>query len=240
MYFNQKAFDIRCEWGIHGVAQLAPESDAVVIIDVLSFTTCVDIAVGNGATVYPYRWRDASALAYAQAQAAILASARGQGDTGYSLSPTSLGTLPAGTRLVLPSPNGATLTLATGPVPTFAGCLRNATAVAQALQHSGQRISVIPAGEQWADGSLRPAIEDLLGAGAIICHLPGRRSPEADVAVAAFQHFRHDLGAGLRQCGSASELIGGGFEDDVALAAALDVSRCVPVLTHGAYTQQGG
>jgi 2-phosphosulfolactate phosphatase len=45
MFFNQQAFMIRCEWGTCGVAQLAPESDAVVIVDVLSFTTCVEIAV---------------------------------------------------------------------------------------------------------------------------------------------------------------------------------------------------
>jgi 2-phosphosulfolactate phosphatase len=95
MCFNQQAFAIRCEWGMHGVAQLAPRSDAVVIVDVLSFTTCVDIVVGNGAVVYPYRWRDASALAYAQSLDAILARPRHQRDAGYSLSPASLITIPA-------------------------------------------------------------------------------------------------------------------------------------------------
>jgi len=239
MSFNQQAFAIRCEWGANGVAQLAPDSDAVVIVDVLSFTTCVDIAVGNGAVVYPYRWRDASALAYAQSLDAILARPRRQRDIGYSLSPASLVTIPSGTRLVLPSPNGAALTLATGQVPTFAGCLRNATAVARALQRQGRRISIIPAGERWADGSLRPAIEDLVGAGAIICHLPGTRSPEAELAASAFQHVRHNLRCALKSCGSAMELIGHGFEPDVDLALALDVSDRVPVLTQGAYRHQG-
>jgi 2-phosphosulfolactate phosphatase len=239
MCFNQQAFAIRCEWGAHGVAQLAPHSDAVMIVDVLSFTTCVDIAVGNGAVVYPYRWRDVSALAYAQSLDAILARPRHQHDPGYSLSPASLVTIPADTRLVLPSPNGATLTLATGQVPTFAGCLRNATAVAGALQRQGRRISVIPAGEQWGDGSHRPAIEDWVGAGAVISHLPGTRSPEAELAAAAFQHVRHNLHCGLKACGSARELIGRGFERDVELALALDVSAAVPILTHGAYRHQG-
>ena len=82
----------------------------------------------------------------------------------------------------MPSPNGATLSLATGDRPTFAGCLRNARAVAQALQRYGRRIGVVPAGERCKDGSLRPAVEDLLGAGAIIQHLPGTRSLEATVA----------------------------------------------------------
>lgn len=97
VFFNQKAFMIRCEWGTCGVAQLAPESDAVVIVDVLSFTTCVEIAIGNGAVVYPYRWRDAAALAYTQAHDAVLASPERQGHTGYSLSPSSLLTIPSGT-----------------------------------------------------------------------------------------------------------------------------------------------
>ena len=36
MTFNQCEFDIRCEWGENGVHQLAPISDAVIIVDVLS------------------------------------------------------------------------------------------------------------------------------------------------------------------------------------------------------------
>ena len=67
--------------------------------------------------------------------------------------------IPADVRLVLPSPNGATLSLETGELPTFTGCLRNAQAVAQALQGIGPKISLIPAGERWKDGSLRPAVE---------------------------------------------------------------------------------
>jgi 2-phosphosulfolactate phosphatase len=216
------------------------DSDAIVIVDVLSFSTSVDIAVGNGAMVYPYRWRDGSAIAYAQSLGALLAEGRRQEVSGYSLSPASLLRIPAGTRLVLPSPNGSTLSLANGALPTFAGCLRNARAVAGALQRLGRRISVVPAGERWDDASLRPALEDLIGAGAIIRHLPGTRSPEAAMAEAIFLRFASDLTACLRQCGSGKELIGRGFARDVDLAAALDQSACVPVLRHGAYVHAAG
>jgi 2-phosphosulfolactate phosphatase len=41
MTFDQQEFDIRCEWGAHGVAVLAPISDVLIIIAVLSFSSSV-------------------------------------------------------------------------------------------------------------------------------------------------------------------------------------------------------
>jgi 2-phosphosulfolactate phosphatase len=235
MYFDQSEFDVRCEWGERGVSQLAPGSDAVVIVDVLSFSTSVDIAVGNGARVYPYRGSREEAQAYAASVDARLADFNRQTQSGFSLAPSSLVNIPAGTRLVLPSPNGSTLTLATGDVPTFTACLRNFKAVAHALTQVGKRISVIPAGERWPDGTLRPALEDLLGAGAVIHLLPGTRSPEAEMAVAAYTRFADDLRAALLACGSGKELVGRGVGEDVELAAAINVSDATPRLVEGAY-----
>lgn len=236
MYFDQQPYDIRCDWGLTGLTHLSPNSDAIVIIDVLSFSTCIDITVANGAIVYPYRWRDTSADGYAASRGAIAPSRR-QG-TGYSLSPASLRHIPPGTRLVLPSPNGSTLSLSTGAVHTFTGCLRNADAIAQTLPQYGNRFSLIPAGERWPDGSLRFAVEDLLGAGAIIHHLPGTRSPEAAVAEAAFLRFRSDLVTYLQQCGSGRELQERSFSEDVILAATLNSSNAVPILIDGAFVQR--
>ena len=96
MLFDQGEYDLRCEWGLQGLLQLAPISDAVVIVDILSFSTAVDIAVANGASVLPYRWKDDSAAKFAQEKGACLASARRSGGA-YSLSPASLQTIPAGT-----------------------------------------------------------------------------------------------------------------------------------------------
>jgi 2-phosphosulfolactate phosphatase len=239
MLADQRDYDIRCEWGLAGLNALLAGSEAVVIVDVLSFTTCVDIAVSRGAIVYPYRWRDQSSRAFAEEVGAIVAESRRASTGGPTLSPASLLGIAEGTRLVLPSPNGSTLSLSTGEVPTFAGCLRNVTAVARAAASRGGRIAVIPAGERWPDGSLRPSLEDMLGAGAIISHLPGSKSPEAEAAAALFERFHDGLPEALRDCGSGRELIEMGFPGDVELAAMVDVSGCAPMLMNGAYSQFG-
>ena len=233
MYYDQDEYDIRCEWGLNGVTNLAPMCDAVVIVDVLSFSTCVDVAVGRGAVVYPYRWHDGRVEEFARSVGAVVARARR--GKGYGLSPASLMGIEAGVKLVLPSPNGSTLSLSTGDKPTFAGCIRNAEAVAKAAGRAGRRILVVPAGERWPDGSLRFAIEDLIGAGAIIAGLKGRLSPEARTAVSAYEAVRGQLLAVLEQCSSGRELIERGFGEDVRLASMLNCSEVAPVLARGAY-----
>src|ERR1041385_3334060 len=111
-FYDQSAFDIRCEWGQKGVEVLAGNSDVIIIVDVFSFSTAVDVAVARGATIFPYRWKDETALEYAKTLDAELVDAtRSKGS--WSLSPASLISVPAGTKLVLPSSNGATLSLLT-------------------------------------------------------------------------------------------------------------------------------
>ena len=233
MNFDQADFEVRCEWGKQGVLQLAPVSDVIIVVDVLSFSTCVDIANSQGAIIYPYQWRDESAQVFAQSVDAELADKRGGGR--YSLSPASLMAISKEARLVLPSPNGSSLSLAAEATPTLTGCLRNCLAVALAAMSYGQRIAVVPAGEQWSDGSLRPSFEDLIGAGAVISYLGGSLSPEAQAAATAYRNFQHSLECLIKQCGSGKELIERGFEQDVELAAELNVSDCVPTLVDRAY-----
>jgi 2-phosphosulfolactate phosphatase len=204
----------------------------VVIVDVLSFSTAVDIAVERGAAVLPYRWRDPSAAAFAALRGALLAGGRSAG--GFSLSPASLRSIEPGTALVLPSPNGATLSASAGE-GVWTGCLRNCRAVAAAVRCAGGPVAVIPAGEQWGDGTLRPAVEDLLGAGALLAEFPGRLSPEAEVAVAAFERFRDRLEEVLAASISGRELTARGFREDVALAAAYAISGTAPVLSGGRF-----
>jgi 2-phosphosulfolactate phosphatase len=235
MFSALGSFTIRCEWGPAGLAAFLEGGAAgktVVIVDVLSFTTSVEIATSRGARVYPYPWLSA-AEAFAAEHGALLASSQRAG--GYSLSPASLLDIPAGTSLVLPSPNGGALSRAAMGARVFAGCLRNASAVARAAGQGGGPVCVLAAGERWPDGSLRPAIEDWLGAGAIVHALPGSRSPEAAAAEAAFLHLRAELPAAVHACASGQELISRGFPQDVALASMLDTSETAPYLEGEAY-----
>jgi len=228
MGFGQAEYELRCEWGLQGMLHLAATSDAVIVVDILSFSTAADIVVANGGFVLPYRWKDESAAEFAKTQNAQLASSRSQ--SSYSLSPASLLGVPSGTALVLPSPNGSTICLSAGGATTYAGCLRNATAIAAHLRQSARRVAVIPAGERWPDESLRPCLEDWIGAGAMLSMLPGSRSPEAELAVAAFERFGDDLPGAFTRCTSGQELVERGFQSDIELAAEYAVSSAVPVL----------
>ena len=220
---DQQPWSCRCEWGPGALEALAP-ADVVIIVDVLSFTTCVDVAVARGGAILPFEWNDPAAVEFASAQGAELAGRRRV--ARYSLSASSFLDVPSGFRCVLPSPNGARVARAaarSGSI-VFAGSLRNARAVAEAARRAGTTFNVIPAGERWQDGSLRPCLEDWLGAGAILNHLSGSRSPEAETASAVFECHRESLVDAVRQCSSGRELEGRGQLNDLALASDLDAS----------------
>ena len=238
-WFEQRPFSLKLGWGPNGLRRLAPGTTTVVIVDVLSFSTSVDVALGRGAVVLPYRWHDGTEHAYAAEQRAVVAARRPAAGR-LSLRPSSLLTVEPGTRLVLPSPNGSALAFAAseaGAGAVVVGCLRNATAVGMHVAARGGVAAVIAAGERWrgTTGPLRPAVEDLLGAGAILRAAAARDpgfalSPEARAAVGAASELGHDLGTALAASGSGQELIAQGHGADVDLAAALDASAVVPVL----------
>jgi 2-phosphosulfolactate phosphatase len=238
--YDQSAYQVRFEWGCKGVDELAPVSDFTVIVDVLSFSTCVDVAVSQGAVVLPFGWKDESAEVYARKHEALLAAKRGQGR--YSLSPHSLADLPADTRIVLPSPNGSALTLAAADhADTLAGCLRNRESIANHINRQGGTVAVIACGERWvSDDSLRPALEDQIGAGGIISKLRGSKSSEARAAEALFRSIEDTLCDTVRSCSSGKELIEKGYAEDVECASQLDVSQSVPQLLGNAYINKKG
>ena len=83
---------------------------------------------------------------------------------------------------------------------------------------------------------MRPALEDALGAGAVIAalrkiHPDAPASPEA-CAVAAMHAGTPDVARAVAGCASALELQAAGDAQDVDVALELDGSDVVPVL-HG-------
>ncbi|MEU8437004.1 2-phosphosulfolactate phosphatase [Streptomyces sp. NPDC029216] len=248
-WFLQAGSGARFDWGPVGAQRLAAGVACVVVVDVLSFTTSVSVAAESGTRVFPYAWRDESAAKFADEMDARLAVGRRMAtpDSPWSLSPASLRSAPFAPRLVLPSPNGSSIAAAAGDSVVVAGCLRNATAVGNWLARQGygaldRPVAVIASGERWPDGSLRPALEDLLGAGAILAALRKQGvdslSPEAAAAAACFE-ATPDVMAAVTASASGRELSDGGFAGDVDIAAELDVSDVVPVLTDRAFTAAG-
>jgi 2-phosphosulfolactate phosphatase len=226
--------NINCEWGLKGIEKFKRISDAIIIVDVLSFSTSVDIALGNEAVIFPYRFKDETSYLYARQVHAELASFSRSKDK-YSLSPESLTKIEKGTKLILPSPNGAELALSTGSVPTLCACLRNCKSVAEYAMSLGENILVIPTGEKWEDGSHRFAVEDCIGAGAVISFLKGNLSAESKTALHIFNSFKDNLFEIISACVSGAALIKRGFEEDITLACQFNVSKTVPVLEDNSF-----
>ena len=241
--FRQDGYRLRLEWGEHGLAALASSCAVLVIVDVLSFTTAVDIALDRGGRVLPVRNRDFRAISSARAAGAVVA-----GEQKWTLRPSSLLDLPAGTLLALPSPNGATLCAqaAASGATVFAACLRNAESIAREVEKiaDGRPVGIVPAGERWGvtDGPLRPGIEDLLGAGAVAAALlstdSSGASPETRSAASCFSHEIENVVELLHGCASGRELAAAGHAGDVELAAAVGSSSCAPVLCDGVLTNR--
>ncbi|HET9631475.1 MAG TPA: 2-phosphosulfolactate phosphatase [Terrabacter sp.] len=273
-WHSQDRFVVRLDWGPGAAESLstyavgAGSPVCAVVVDVLSFTTCVSVAVDADIRVHPYRWKDESAERFAESLGATLAQARSatRRSGGVSLSPASIraaGSSGSGGSLrdlVLPSPNGSTTSalLAGAGAEVVAASLRNRSAVARWLigwLESAPRgsappaVVVVPSGERWPDGSLRPAVEDLWGAGAVVAALaaalehragPLLLSPEAEAAGAAWLAVEERVGEALHDCASGRELIEQGWASDVEIAAELDGSQVVPVLADGAFTGSRG
>ena len=214
--FDQSTYQVRLDWGVAGLARLAP-ADIVVVVDVLRFSSTVTDAVAAGRDV-------------------VLAEA------------------------VAWSRNGAAVTAAAADVDAtvLIGSIRNASAVALAVQAVQERrqartsVAIIAAGELDETGNLRFAVEDQLGAGAIVAALSDlgidHTAPDAAVAAEGFRALRRALRHLLSASGSAREIEAGvpataRIEDSglvpttITNAAVLDAVDVVPVLHGGRFTR---
>ncbi len=255
------------EWGVAGALAAPEDATTFVVVDILSFSTAVTLAVARGTEVVPCGdGRTARRLA-GEVFGTALAVNRLSVDLAHpwSLSPAHLSRAPFTPRLVLASPNGATVAaaLAAAGKLVVACSLRNVTAVGRWLLGQGPRLDsplaeleleepspvaegtpprahrrlvVVAAGERWPDGSLRPALEDCLGAARLLQVLrdgspPVRLSPAAALAARSVSGMSPLEIAGLvRGSVSAAELQSAGYEEDVEMAVRTDADAVVPVL----------
>ncbi|MFJ4044336.1 2-phosphosulfolactate phosphatase [Microbacterium sp. NPDC089987] len=198
--FDQSSYQVRLEWGTQGLARLAP-ADIVIVVDVLRFSSTLADAVAAGQRI---ALSDAIRWSTNGASVVAAASASAAPDAG---APTVL-----------------------------VGGIRNAAATARAVmavqERQGTRasVSIIAAGELAATGELRFAVEDQLGAGAIIsalCDLGiDHSSPEAAAAAEAYRALRPGLRHMLVGSGSGRELVEG-----VASTARMEAAGVRPAAT---------
>lgn len=239
----------RFDWGRSGVERAATRGDIIIVVDTLSFSTAVIAAVDKGAIVLPCREEDDAQEIALREDAEVAVRRRDVPRLGrYSLSPLTYADMEPGTRLVLPSLNGATCVrvVRQSSSTILIGALINAKAAArkasQATPSEGglPRITVVACGERFKtpndDGSIRFAVEDYLGAGAVLSYLTIDKTPEAVVCENAFSSCRNRLDETIWECESGIELREVGFGDDVVFASQLNRSETVPILRGGFLT----
>jgi 2-phosphosulfolactate phosphatase len=158
----------------------------------------------------------------------------------YGNSPSEFSGLDlTGRSVILATSNGTRILAALAPnaPAVLVGALLNRTAVGRAALTIAARdeldITVICAGEQ---GGKAFALEDALGAGAIADAISAaepaaRLTDAARLARGAFRANKHGISGAVRSAAHSRELTEGGFGDDVAFCARVDVSVIVPTLT---------
>ncbi len=236
-FADQSGYRCRMDWGRRGVREAAARGALLVVVDVLRFSTTVATAVQHGAEVYPYLLGD---------DLAGLEGAHPGASREYGLSPCDCDGVPPGTRIALTSLNGATCSRYGSRAPyLFVAALVNRSAVAEVvneiLDRTALAVTVVACGEQWTtpdEGErLRFAVEDYLGAGAVLAALRHSKSPEARVCESAFLGEQGRLTEILHECASGREMAGRGRGADVEHAARLDVYEAVPVMREGKLTR---
>jgi 2-phosphosulfolactate phosphatase len=233
---------VRLAWGRRGAHDAAERGDILVVVDTLRFSTAATTAVHHGALIYPCATDEAlyTALARRVGGEVALHHAAAPTLTRFSLSPRSFLTVEPGLRVVLPSPNGSTCSqYGSGAPALFVGALVNAQAVARAVSHlldgaSHLNVTALACGERWRvpdeEGALRFAVEDYLGAGAILSAMPFSQTMEAQVCAATFRAMQDQLEVALWECESGQELRAKGLGQDVRFAAQLNIYDTAPIL----------
>ena len=225
-------------WGAEWQNWEANPPDIAVVVDVLTFSTVIDVALAARLKCFvpPV---DASSSVY---PGALWTGRREAG--GISLSPDSMSGLPTGCEVAFQSPNGgACVRSMLGQVLTVAiGCMRNAGAMADWIgTRERARVALVACGERWPNRSMRPALEDWLGVGAIAVCLPlSSLSVNACAARVAYLDAENRLDEVLYETRSGQELLERGYPADIKWTQAIDALRAVPIVTRGGAIINGG
>lgn len=228
------------DWGRRGSSRAAERGDILVIVDVLSFSSLVATALQSGVLIYPCKQSDDPAEKAKQIEGEAAVRRAEVPEKGrFSLSPLTYLNVKSDTKVVVASPNGATCCQFARQAPhIFVAGLLNAKAVAGAvsnlMQNSDNSVTVIACGEREKgpddDGPIRWAVEDYLGAGAVLYYLTAEKSPDAIVCENAFLSCRDRIGDIHWKCPSGIELREIGFGQDVKHSARLNIYDCIPEL----------
>lgn len=206
--FDQSRYQVRFDWGVDGLARLAP-ADVVVVVDVLRFSSTVTDAVSRGETVA----LDASTRAVSINGAAVAEAAVTSGAL------VLLGCLR----------NAAAVARAVLAEQARRG-VRTSIAVVAAGELTGREPDAalrFAVEDQLGAG----VVVDALGALGI-----DHTSPEAAAACESFRGLRGAVRHLLTASGSGQELLDRERRAEVLSAADLDATDAVPVLRDGAFT----
>lgn len=205
---------------------------AVVVFDVLRATTTMTAALAAGvAEIRIFDSLDAAAAAAkAHGQPRVLCGERQcLRPAGFDLGNSPGGFDPhqhAGRTVFMSTTNGTRAIVAARSAKVLlVGALVNASAVANHLVSAGLDVTLLCAG---TDGEV--AMEDLIGAGAVIHAMSGEVEIVGDaarIALRLFQGCRGDLDAALLDAQGGRNVMAAGLPADIAFAARLDALSAV-------------
>ncbi len=237
---------VQLDWGIDGLKLALGNHDIVVIVDTLRFSTAIVTAVANGFTIYPFSDKEKGAH-YAHGIGAEISGK--SGEAKYSLSPSSFMNAAdkENKKVVVFSPNGAACAeLVREHDIAYIGCLLNAKVLGKQIDkvviEKKKNITIIAAGEQRAidtgerivhdlkEAQRVFAVEDYLGAGAIISYSRLKKTSAAEVCELAFRASQDKLKDLMLKSFSGKYLVQHNLTKDVEHAAQLNQYDIIPII----------
>jgi 2-phosphosulfolactate phosphatase len=205
------------------------QDKSVAVFDVLRATTSIAAALAVGVAeirIFPDTDSAARAAAAYGQNRILCGEVNCLAPPGFDLgnSPRAFTrSLHAGATAFLSTTNGTRAIIAARRAPTIlTGAIVNATAVARALARFARPITLVCAGTAG-----QPALEDLIGAGAVLNALLNLSAAvpstdDARIALRQFQLAGDNLRQAIAESTGARNLIAVGLDDDIDFCARLD------------------